>query len=102
MGQFVRDYPRTRHGGLPQGSQASTSRLHNLQLGVVNKMVEVVLTQVEVVLLLVEVVVVEVHNLMEVVLTAMLFQVGKRLRLQMLLLQVLIWFVIDQLLYYSI
>ena len=59
--------------------------LHNLQLVVVHRMVEVVLIQVEVVILLVEVVVVEVHNLMEVVLTAMLFQVGQRLRLQMLL-----------------
>ena len=52
--------------------------LHNLQLGVMHRMVEVVL-------LLFEVVVVEVHNLMEVILTAMLFQVGQRLRLQMLL-----------------
>ncbi|KAH0748463.1 hypothetical protein KY290_027695 [Solanum tuberosum] len=26
MGHFVRDYPRTRHGGLHQGSQASTLR----------------------------------------------------------------------------
>uniref|UniRef100_M0ZYG3 Polyprotein n=1 Tax=Solanum tuberosum TaxID=4113 RepID=M0ZYG3_SOLTU len=26
MGHFVRDYPRTRHGGLHQGSQASTFR----------------------------------------------------------------------------
>ena len=76
--------------------------LHNLQLGVVHRMVEVVLIQVEVVLLLVEVVVVEVHNLMEVVLTVMLFQVGQRLRLQMLLSQILFQFVIDQLLYYSI
>ena len=59
--------------------------LHNLQLGVVHRMVEVVLIQVEVVLLLVEVVVVEVHNLIEVVFTIMLFQVGQRLRLQMLL-----------------
>ena len=50
--------------------------LHNHLLGVVHRMVEVVLIQVEVVLLLVEVVVVEVHNLMEVVLTVMLFQVG--------------------------
>ena len=47
-------------------------------------MVEVVLIQVEVVLLLVEVVVVEVDNLMEVVLTVMLFQVGQRLKPQML------------------
>ena len=47
-------------------------------------MVDVVLIQVEVVLLLVEVAVVEVHNLMEVVLTVMLFQVGQRLKPQML------------------
>ena len=65
-------------------------------------MVEVVLIQVEVVLLLVEVVFVEVHNLMEVVLTAMLFQVGKRLRLQMLLPRVFFRFGIDQLRYYLI
>ena len=52
-------------------------------------MVVVVLTQVEVVLLLVEVVVVEIHNLREVVLTTMLFRVGQRLRLQMLLSEVL-------------
>ena len=26
MGHFVRDCPRTRRGGLPQGSQASTSK----------------------------------------------------------------------------
>ena len=76
--------------------------LHNLQLGVVHRMVEVVLIQVEVVLLLVEVAVVEVHNLMEVVLTVMLFQVGQRLKPQMLLSQVLFRFVIDQLLYYLI
>ena len=62
-------------------------------------MVELVLIQVEVVLLLVEVVVVEVHNLMEVVLTVMLFQVGQELKPQMLLSQVLFRFVIDQLLY---
>ena len=54
------------------------------------------------VLLLVEVVVVEVHNLMEVVLTVMLFQVGQRLRLQILLSHVFFRFVIDQLLYYLI
>ena len=70
-------------------------RLHNLQLGVVHRMVEVVL-------LLGEVVVVEVLNLMEVVLTVMLFQVGQRLKPQMLLSQVLFRFVIDQLLYYLI
>ena len=40
---------------------------------VLHRIVEVVLIRVEVVLLLVEVVVVEVHNLMEVVLTVMLF-----------------------------
>ena len=65
-------------------------------------MVEVVLIQVEVVLLMVEVVVVEVHNLMEFVLTVMLFQVGQRLRLQILLSHVFFRFVIDQLLYYLI
>ena len=54
------------------------------------------------VLLLIEVVVVEVHNLMEVVLTAMLFQVGRKLKPQMLLSQVLFQFFIDQLLYYLI
>ena len=52
--------------------------------------------------LLFEVVVVEVHNLVEVVLTVILFWVGQRLRLQMLLSQVLFRFVIDQLLYYLI
>ena len=76
--------------------------LHNLQLGVVHRVVEVVLTQVEVVLLLVKVVVVEIHNLGEVVLTIMLFWVGQRLRLQMLLSQILFRFVIDQLLCYLI
>ena len=65
------------------------SGLHNLQLRVVHRVVVVVLTQVEVVLLLVEVVVVEIHNLREVVLTTMLFRVGQRLRLQMLLSEVL-------------
>ena len=67
----MRDFPRSRGVGLhqgSQGSQASTSRVAQPQLGVVHRMVEVVLIQVEVFLLLVEVVVVEVHNLMEVVL----------------------------------
>ena len=52
---------------------------------VLHRIVEVVLIRVEVVLLLVEVVVVEVHNLREVFLTVMLFRVGQRLTLQMLL-----------------
>ena len=52
--------------------------LHNLQLGVVHRVVEVVL-------LLVELVVMEVHNMREVVLTIMLFLVGQRLIFQMLL-----------------
>ena len=52
------------------------SGLYNLQLGVVNRVVEVVLIQVEVVLLLVEVVVVEVHNMREVLLIVMSFRVG--------------------------
>ena len=82
---------------------------HNLKLGVVHRMVELVHRMVElvhrmveVVLLLGEVVVVEVLNLMEVVLTVMLFQVGQRLKPQMLLSQILFRFVIDQLLYYLI
>ena len=69
--------------------------LHNFQIGVVHRMVEVVL-------LLIEVVVVEVHNVMEVVLIVMIFRVGQRLRLQMLLSQVLFRFVIDHLMYYFI
>ena len=102
MGHFVRDYARTRRGDLHQGSQASTSRAAQPPTwsgaqngrggshsggggspsgrgggrGV--------------------------HNLMEVVLTVMLFQVGQRLKPQMLLSQVLSRFVIDQLLYYLI
>ena len=95
MGHFVRDCPRTKRGGYIRVLRLRLPRLHNLQLGVVHRMVEVVL-------LLVEVVVVEVHNLMEVVLTVMLFQVGQRLKPQMLLSQVLFQFVIDQLLYYLI
>ncbi|KAG5568238.1 hypothetical protein H5410_064748 [Solanum commersonii] len=50
IGHFMRDCPRVRCGGLHQGS---TSRLHNLQLGEVYRVEEVVLIQVEVVLLLV-------------------------------------------------
>ena len=69
--------------------------LHNLQLGVVHRIVEVVLIQVEMDLLLVMVGVMEVHNLMEVVLTVMLFWVGQRLKPQMLLSQVLFRFIID-------
>ena len=92
-GHFVRDCPRLDVVAYIRVLRLRLPGLHNLQLGVVYRVVDVVL-------LLVEVVVVEIHNLREVVLTVMFFRVGRRLRLQMLLPHVLFHFVIDQLLYY--
>ena len=58
------------------------SRLQNLQLGVVHRVVKLVIIQVVLVLLLVKVVVVQVNNLREVVFIVTLFWVEWRLRLQ--------------------
>lgn len=76
--------------------------LHNLGLGDVYRVAELVLIQVEASLLVFEVVVPEVHNPRMVILTVIFFRVGKMLRLQMLLSHVLFWFVINQMPYYLI
>ena len=78
MGYFVRDCPGLDVVAYIRFLRIYLLGLHNLQLGEVYRVVDVVL-------ILIEEVVVAVHNLRVVILTVMLFWVDQRLKLQMLL-----------------